>query len=273
MDLKSVSSRNYFVFTCAFLVLIFTAIKPSFMGDVGVLTSLLFWMLQIGLLLPLAIFIQDALQSIRALNRLNAWWITALAGALSAIFFVPVSLLLDYLFLLEDWSGLNSFSAALFIVLPEVSATIVPVSLSWVAINAPRILKLNFQSPQPLTPSDEKLEEVSAPAKAPEPENHLLAQLPEYLGREVVYIASELHYLRVTTTQGECLILYSLQNAIKDLSEAYQGIQTHRSYWVNQRYVEKIVGKAADRQILTTQGQLVPISRRKYKEVKESLAL
>jgi DNA-binding LytR/AlgR family response regulator len=82
---------------------------------------------------------------------------------------------------------------------------------------------------------------------------------------------SELHYLRIVTTQGETLQLYNLQNAIDELKDLYDGLQTHRSYWVNKTHVDKIIGKAADRKILTKQGHLIPISRRQYTAVKSRL--
>jgi DNA-binding LytR/AlgR family response regulator len=83
---------------------------------------------------------------------------------------------------------------------------------------------------------------------------------------------SELHYLRIVTTQGETLQLYNLQNAIDELKDLYDGLQTHRSYWVNKAHVDKIIGKASDRKILTKQGHLIPISRRQYTAVKSRLA-
>jgi DNA-binding LytR/AlgR family response regulator len=56
-----------------------------------------------------------------------------------------------------------------------------------------------------------------------------------------------------------------------ELKDLYDGMQTHRSYWINKAHVEKIVGKAGDKKILTKQGHLIPISRRQYTAVKSSL--
>ena len=264
MDFRSVSSRHYFLCAGVFLALIFTVIKPGFVGDAGFFTSLLFWSLHVGLLFPLLILVHAGLQSTPAFRRLNAWVLTGLAGALSAILFVPFALLFDHLFAFDDWARINTTADVLRLTLHEAAALILPVSICWVAINAPRILQMNFRI---------DVEPAADDTSAAPDRNRLLALIPKSIGTDVIYVASELHYLRVMTVLGDALVLYSLQNAVEDLSADYDGIQTHRSYWVNKRHVEKLVGKSGDRRILTRQGHLVPISRRQYRAVKDALDL
>ena len=260
MNLKSISSLRYFFWAGLFLALIFTVIKPGFVGDTSFFTSLLFWSLHIGLLLPLLIFVQDSLQSTTLLNHYNAWGITAISGAFAAVFFVPLALLLDYLFSFDDWSHVTTLNQVIFLACEEIAAIILPVTFSWISMNAPRILQLNFEMSTTPATDDKKNTPVNA---------HFFTLLPHSIGKDIVYMASELHYLRVVTIQGEALILYSLQNAIKDLETHYEGVQTHRSYWVNRAHIDKIIHTPTCRHILTKQDQLIPISRRQYKSVKD----
>ena len=264
MDFRSVSSQHYFLCAGVFLALIFTVIRPAFVGDTGFFTSLLFWLLHVGLLFPLLILVHAGLQSTPAFRKLNVWVMTGLAGALSALLFVPVALIFDYLFALDDWTRINTMSDVLRLAMHEATAIILPVSICWVAINAPRILQMNFQI------NVEPLNDSAPPAPD---RNHLLALVPKSIGSDIIYVASELHYLRVVTVLGDALVLYSLRNAVDDLSATHDGVQTHRSFWVNKRHIEKIVGRSGDRHVLTKQGHLIPISRRQYKAAKDALAL
>jgi hypothetical protein len=262
LPLRSISSKKYFFWSALFLVLIFTALKSSFVAGAGFFTSLIFWAIQVGCLLPLLFVVQDALQSLAWFKTINVWCITTLAGVISSVLFSPFAIFWDYVFAFEDWQAMHSTADVLLLSLKEAMALMLPVSIAWLGVNAPRILQLNFQVAEEADADDE-----------PIPDCHVLSLLPKKIGYDIIYLASELHYLRVVTVNGEALILYSLQTAMNELAEHYDGVQTHRSYWVNKRHVEKMVGNASARQILTKHGQLIPISRRQIKAVKESLAL
>lgn len=59
----------------------------------------------------------------------------------------------------------------------------------------------------------------------------LLSRLPNRLGKEVVALEAEDHYLRVHTTLGSDLILMRLSDAIAAIGPDL-GLQVHRSWWV-----------------------------------------
>ena len=228
--------------------------------------NFIFWTIQISILIPLLIFTHNFLQKIGFFDHYNPWLKTGMAGFIASLIFVPIGLSVDYVLGLDNWDNVTTLGAALPLVYEEAGGIIGPVTLTWIAINAPRILQLNFQNPIIII---ENKKNEPEPKKNTNP--YILSLIPHALGHDIIYLMSELHYLRIVTTQGETLQLYNLQNAMDELKELYDGMQTHRSYWVNKAYVEKIVGKASDRKILTKQGHLIPISRRQYSIVKSSL--
>lgn len=266
MDIKSLSSLRYFAYASLFLILIFTFIKPAFVGEIGFLKSIAFWTLQVGLLLPILILVQDGFQSSSLFGHRNSWVITLISGFTSALIFTPCALILDTLFSFNNDLVLTSLHDVVLLSLDEAGALVPPVCISWLAINAPRILQLNFQSTVESSVNKETSSHYSPHVNE---SSHFLNLLPDITAGDIVYIMSDLHYLRVFTLRGEHLILYSLKNAIEELEEKITGIQTHRSYWVNLSHIEKIVGKSPDRKLLTHQGHLIPVSRRKYKTIKE----
>lgn len=263
MDFGAVSSKRYFLAVSAFLVLLFTMLELESIAGTGFFVSLLFWSIQIGLLIPLLITVQTTMQQIRIFNHLNVWIKIAVSGLIASFLFIPLALGIDYALGLDDWTDIKTLQDALPLIIEEIGGVVGPVTLTWIGINAPRILRLNFQTPT--TDTNIKKKESDLPAEIVP---YIYSILPKNIGRDIVYIASEMHYLRVVTTKGKALELYSLNNAIKELAGVCEGVQTHRAYWVSKSHIDQIVGKAPNRNILTKQGYLVPISRRQYSAVR-----
>jgi len=262
MHFNSVSSQRYFFGVSVFLILLFTMLEPESIAGASVLASLIFFIIQFSILMPLLIYTHGFLQKIPFFEHLNPWLKTGLAGFTASLVFVPIGLGIDYIMGLDDWSNVKTPEQILSLGLEETIGIVGPVTLTWIAINAPRILQLNFQNP---AIPDAKQNETEPP---PSDEPCILSLIPHDLGRDIIYLMSELHYLRIVTTKGETLQLYNLQNAMEELKMLYDGLQTHRSYWINKIHAEKIVGKAPDRKILMKQGYVIPISRRKYTNIK-----
>ena len=87
----------------------------------------------------------------------------------------------------------------------------------------------------------------------------LLDRLPEMLGRDIVYITVSGHYIKVVTTEGCCLILMRLQDAIAALGE--MGMQVHRSYWVAHRHIVGVQRRDGRMILRLTGAHEVPVSR------------
>ncbi len=262
MHFHSISSKRYFFWVSVFLILLFTMLEPESLAGESVLVSLIFWIIQFSILMPLLIYTHGFLQKISFFEHLNPWLKTGLAGFTGSLVFVPIGLSIDYIMGLDDWINVQTPEQILLLGLEETMGVVGLVTLTWIAINAPRILQLNFQHHDIADAQQKKTE----PAPCTEP--CILSLIPHELGRDIIYLMSELHYLRIVTTKGETLQLYNLQNAMEELKGLYDGLQTHRSYWINKIHVEKIIGKAPDRNVLMKQGYIIPISRRKYTSIK-----
>jgi len=107
------------------------------------------------------------------------------------------------------------------------------------------------------------------PVKAPRRESPFLERIPAKLGRELLCIATEDHYLRVTTPLGHDLILFRLADAIAELDPAL-GQQVHRSYWVARRAVAKVERDESRTWLVLSNGTKVPVSRSHLPALREA---
>ncbi len=106
---------------------------------------------------------------------------------------------------------------------------------------------------------------VPKPMATPAPEPGappFLDRIPPRLGRNLLALEMEDHYVRVHTDQGSDLILLRLRDAIGELT-GVEGMQVHRSHWVAGRAVAGVERSADGRLTLVlTDGRRVPVSRR-----------
>lgn len=94
----------------------------------------------------------------------------------------------------------------------------------------------------------------------PELANTLFARIPAELGRELIALEAEDHYLRVHTGAGSGLILYRLSDALVQLDPS-KGLQVHRGWWVAR---DAVLGTSRDGDrlwLLLCNGLKVPVSR------------
>lgn len=91
-------------------------------------------------------------------------------------------------------------------------------------------------------------------------------RIPRTLGRDLISLNAQDHYIKVTTSLGSDLILMRLSDAMTEL-KAYDGIQPHRSWWVATKHIAAIKNVSGKKMIELNSGELVPISRSKLKEV------
>ena len=92
-------------------------------------------------------------------------------------------------------------------------------------------------------------------------------RLPPALGREVLCLRMEDHYVRVHTPRGSALVLMSLGQAIAGMTDL-EGLQTHRSWWVARRAVEGVVEDGRNLRLQLSGGLEAPISRARIGELR-----
>ena len=98
-----------------------------------------------------------------------------------------------------------------------------------------------------------------APAGAPELPGRFLDRLPEEIGRDVVYLKVNGHYINVNTTSGTAAVLMRFADAVAELGDS--GLQVHRSFWVANRHVTEVARRDDRTVIRVTGGEEVPVSR------------
>ncbi|WP_273446974.1 LytR/AlgR family response regulator transcription factor [Neolewinella agarilytica] len=139
-------------------------------------------------------------------------------------------------------------------------------------ISFPRFLRAALKardklSPESLTASSTATAPASAPNKE-EPEDIFIRQegrVERLLLKDILYAESMQNYCRIHTVNGSHLPLLPLKELIQALPEA-DFFQIHRSYVVNLKAVEAIVGNQ-----LRIGPQLLPVSRSKRAELERRL--
>ena len=85
-------------------------------------------------------------------------------------------------------------------------------------------------------------------------------RLPPRLGREVLCLQMEDHYVRVHTPLGSTLVLMSLSQAMAGLKDV-EGVQTHRSWWVSRAAIVGVVEDGRNLRLRLSGELEVPVSR------------
>jgi hypothetical protein len=86
-----------------------------------------------------------------------------------------------------------------------------------------------------------------------------LDRLPPRLGRDLICLKMEDHYVRAHTTRGSDLILTPLKDAVAELGD--EGLQVHRSWWVARRAVSEPIARGRNLYLRLSNGLEVPVSR------------
>jgi hypothetical protein len=87
-----------------------------------------------------------------------------------------------------------------------------------------------------------------------------LRRIPPRLGTELLWLAAEDHYIRVTTLLGSDLILCRLSDAIAEL-DAAAGQRVHRSHWVAKKAVASVERRDGRTSLVLVTGESVPVSQ------------
>lgn len=112
----------------------------------------------------------------------------------------------------------------------------------------------------------------TAPSAAT-PTPALFTRLPAGLGREIVTIRAQDHYVEVTTLKGNALILMRMGDAVQDLAMP-EGMQVHRSWWVNLAHAERLEMTDKGRMALVmVTGGVVPVPRARQAELRKAMAI
>lgn len=93
-------------------------------------------------------------------------------------------------------------------------------------------------------------------------------RLPPRLGRTVLCLQMEDHYVRVHTPHGSALVLMSLSQAMAGLTDM-EGVQTHRSWWVARASITGVVEDGRRLRLRLAGGLEAPVSRARVGALRE----
>ena len=100
------------------------------------------------------------------------------------------------------------------------------------------------------------------------PEPVFFKRLPKTLGKDIISLQAQDHYVKVTTVRGSELILLRLADATQELAEL-DGTRVHRSWWVSRKHVSDLIRENDKWIAVLTNDETVPVSRTYSKKVRQ----
>lgn len=261
------------------LVTLFTLLEPEPSRPLDLPGRLAFWCLHVGGLLVLMQLAQYGLSRIVATRRLPFWPQILIAGLVGTALFAPMGVLLDDLFGLEAAMDEADLSLPQRI-LGDFADIAPPAIFAWLGLNAARNLSFPVSGVRGGSvpgPAPEAADPPPPPPaeRLPEAGEALFwSRIPRTLGRDLVALTAELHYLRVETSAGNALILYPFGQAVAELAASgWEGSQIHRSHWVAHAHVSRLHRQDGRVFCLLDTGARLPVGRRRQAEVLDRLGV
>ncbi len=94
-----------------------------------------------------------------------------------------------------------------------------------------------------------------------------LKRLPVELGKDIISLQAQDHYVRVNTTKGSEMVLIRLSDAESEL-EGIEGTRVHRSWWLARAHVSELKRDNDKLFAVLSNGEKVPVSRTYAKQVR-----
>lgn len=248
----------------ALLGLAIGALSPAQTDQLAVLTRGLFWMVQIGAGAALCLSIEKLWRH-RLPGQLPSWRLTLGCGLVGSLVYTP------FAWQMEVWFALSQPAESLLLAwLTEWRQVVVPFVGCWLLLR--RSARHNPAKSSRSDSVQQAQTTVDKTGKNLPTYAQFWDQLPKQLGRDLLWVRAEEHYLRVATTRGKALIRCSLQRAILGALTEVQGLQVHRSYWLATSHVKRLIKGGQHWVCEMSDGARIPISRRRRAAVKVALA-
>lgn len=245
---------------CSFgLILALTSIGPSASEGLGTLNTMVFWAAHVIPAIALLAAVQMTLGQSDRLTKLPPVIQVVLSAVFASFLFAPIALGIDSL-IAGDGARDDVDDAVFVLLVSELSHFFVPFVLIWTLINAPSLTQLErtgLRAHETGTPVQSVV-----PARPPDTAEttDFWSRVPGRLGRDLVALSAELHYLRVYTTVGDTLILYPFGKAV-DMLQSANGMQVHRSHWVSLDHIDEVINSEGRTLCRMVAGPSLPVSR------------
>jgi LytTr DNA-binding domain len=214
-------------------------------------TGVLAWALVIGFIV--------ALRRIEAINRWPIVGRMALAGILAA---VPMT---AAIIVVHGWLVWPTPWRAFPYIFPQTVFLSVVISIL-VGLFVQRRLHAEADSERARVATS--VAAVPAPGVEPVAPD-FFRRVPPALGRDLLALEMEDHYLRIHTTLGSDLILLRLRDALAELGPS-RGRQVHRSWWVAEGAIDSVERNAGRNVLVLRNGLRVPVSKTFREQAKEA---
>ena len=180
----------------------------------------------------------------------------ALVGVLAAI---PGTL---EVILLQSWLGRPVPLSLAPLIFPETAFLTVVISVA-IGLFVEQRLHANADAERARVAA---LPAAEAPAPTPP---DFFRRIPPALGRDLLALEMEDHYLRIHTSVGSDLVLLRLRDALAELAPG-RGRQVHRSWWVAEGAIASVERTAGRPVLVLRNGLRVPVSKSYRDQVKEA---
>lgn len=117
-------------------------------------------------------------------------------------------------------------------------------------------------APKPTPDSEPKVKQASAAQVSP-----FFARLPGRLGKELLCLQMEDHYIRAFTAVGSELILMRMSDAVREL-EGQDGLLVHRSFWVARGAISGWKRDGKNMTLRLSNNKNIPVARDRQAQVK-----
>ncbi|MTI03388.1 LytTR family DNA-binding domain-containing protein [Roseibium sp. RKSG952] len=231
-------------------------LEPTHTENVPILAAFALWFTH--LFLAAALFLTGVLvlQRFRCPDPIPA----IASGLVLPIPFALGSLVLDYGFGNAD-DDLQAAGTPVSVFLNEI-VTITPLALA-VAVAMTFLLRRS--------PSDESALQTEGQPKEFSPSlKQLIHSVPSALGDDIIHLHAQDHYVEIVTTEGRALLSEQFGDCLDKL-ENLNGLQCHRSHWISLEHVDSVSRKGSAYTCKMSNGDLVPVSRRRYAELRDKV--
>ncbi len=96
-------------------------------------------------------------------------------------------------------------------------------------------------------------------------------RLPPELGDDIISMSMQDHYVEVTTTRGNDLILMRFSDALEEVSDL-PGLRVHRSHWVATPHARALTRKGNKSRLTLSDGRQLAVSATYLSDVQSALA-
>ena len=260
-NIGKVSPVKYYLFVAGALGLLIALVTRELATPYGLFWHIVQWQIQSQMAIWLLVLAHLSLTRYVHILKMKPFVQLVVAGLFGGLMFSLPASAMDIIFKIDPVP--TTLYAFILSWLDELGGSIFPVCLAWIVINFPWILGLRLTN-ETTAGSDEVKRPNSQAINTRPPFGYLVS---DHIWGDLLYLKAELQYIKVITSKGQELILYSLREAMNELSQS-SGVQVHRSYWVASSTIESFRSKGRQGELVLVDGTIVPVSRAKVSQVK-----